>query len=227
MTQDPGQNPYGGNWQESQPGYMPPPPGGGAWMPMMQPKTPGFAKAIGIISIVLASLKLLCIPITGILLAMVSSMANTEPEMRELQESLPQWYWNVLYVLLFVQFTIAGLLMVAGITTCQSKPVGRILHIVWAILQISVAVIDIATEASVDTSHLEQSPGEGMVGTVVNAIFNIGYPTIVLIVLGRASAGQQMRQAYELKSQAKMGGGMVLQQGYDPYRQQQQYHQPY
>ena len=99
---------------------------------------PGWPKVVGIISIVWGSLGLCC---GGCGLASAAGMMPKQPGM----ESMPTGGTPLAYASLAFGLLVTLVLLTAGILTLSRKPIGKILHLVYAIMAfISVILAAVA-----------------------------------------------------------------------------------
>ena len=159
-----------------------------------QPRT--WPKVVGIISIVFASLGLVC-GACGIIQngsAFMSGGANMQTPSGSMQLPPPSlislvlqgfgWFWSIV-------------LLVAGITTLRRRPIGRILHLVYAAVSVVLTVVSTAvawSDLQRTLQALQQDPKIAQMGGMIQAIamgalcigvlMGLGYPGFCLIWFG-------------------------------------------
>ncbi len=224
MTQDPGQNPYGGNWQEPQPGCMPPPPPGapqGYWAPA--PKQPSWPVVIGVISIVWAGLTLICAPINIASTLMAPPQGGMGPAPAgpgdfDPMSVYPAWYLTFSLVGQFLNLGMGVLLLVAGIKLCKRQLTARLLHLIWAFTTLSLGILNMAIALSV--MDLSDAPDMMRpmvyVGVAIGAAIAFAWPIFLLAWFMRSKTADQLREM----EAAKFGQPAP---GQNPYGYQQPY----
>ncbi|MGB2819381.1 MAG: hypothetical protein WBF17_00265 [Phycisphaerae bacterium] len=176
------QNPY-----SQPPSPQPPYPQAQAYYP--PPKRSVWPTVIGIISIILAALGLICTPLMTI-------MNTFNPASQQVYEYLPDWYrtWEV--VSAFGGIIWGVLLLIAGIGLLKRRPVARTLHLVYAVSSMVVAVINGFVLVSVlsDTGGMPAPVRVGMIGGAVGGTCGaLIYPVFLLIWFLRASIAAEVR----------------------------------
>ncbi len=155
-------------------------------------KKPAWPIVIGIISIVLASLGLLCFP-----LSIVSNKLN--PEAVEWEKSLPDWYstYTIVVSLFGVGMTIG--LLIGGILLIRRRAIARPLHMLYGAFGAFMCILGFVMLFTVVLPSLSAAnfPPEreiivkivSVVGTIVGAV----YPVFLLIWFSRGRIRDQVR----------------------------------
>jgi len=169
-----------------------PPPAAPGPAPSMYPpgpaepdKTPAWAIAIGVISIIYASLGLICTPVS-----LVSSRAMPSPP--GFEEMLPPWFETYSIVAGLVGMGVAVILLVAGIGLVRRRGGAVSLHVVYGLIAVLMGIVGMfVTFAAFDFSRLEGPAKAGAIGGVAGGIIGLAYPIFVLIWFSRAKIRQQ------------------------------------
>lgn len=108
----------------------------------MHAPLPGWPKVVGIISIVWASLGMLCNTCGVLGQAMQGAVVNmVPPEQQEQMKAQMQAGQSPLVILSYVIGVVASiLLLVAGIQTLRRNASGRMLHLAWAVISLLLAI---------------------------------------------------------------------------------------
>ncbi len=179
------------------------PPSNG--VPELPPPLPAWPKVIGIISIVWGGLGLLCGG-CGLLSPALTGMAMQGSGQELPPAMLPQ---GPQMVVIALSMLVAVVLIVAGATTVGRKPLGRTLHLVYALLSIPLTAIslwlsmkqqaDLAQWASENPDNMfaqqMSNPGQKigqMMGLVFGAAMGFGYPVFCLIWFGLVKKASDM-----------------------------------
>ncbi|MCX5685507.1 MAG: hypothetical protein NT049_17765 [Planctomycetota bacterium] len=143
-------------------------------------------KVIGIISIVLASLAIICTPAS-------LAMQKLDPNQRHVFEQLPGWF-NIYMTVSGVLGVLVGVLfLAAGITLVLRKPAARPLHLVYACLAIIMCLVGIfVSVAAFSGAPVEGSMKAGMVaGFACSLPLGLAYPVFLLIWFLRGSIARE------------------------------------
>ena len=182
--------------------YMPPPD-----VPpiqyeyVVQPKPPVWHKVIGIISIVLASLGIVCTPIS-------MGMNAMNPAQKEAMKMFPDWWRNYQVFSSFLGVAFAILLLVAGISLCRRRPAARTLHLIYAGVALVMCII--GTLAAVSLMNTDSTPmgmrAGMMIGFVFGFLFGSAYPVFLLIWFLRARIRDEVASWPRTQAQSPAGG---------------------
>jgi hypothetical protein len=153
---------------------------------------PAWPKVIGIISIVLGSLGVICNACSLGGNAIASSFTQMMPpeQQAELQAQLQASASPLNLALAAVGILIAILLIVAGVFLVQRRPLGRTLHLIYAgiglILAIAAVGIGIQTANAMaanapDPTQAAAQRMAGLGGAIVGGLVGAAYPTFLLI----------------------------------------------
>lgn len=142
----------------------------------LPPQQPVWPKVIGIISIVLASLGLICTPIS-----LFVSMRGANAE--EALKFFPDWWLAYTTVSCVVGVLQAILLLAAGIVVLLKRPAGRVLHLVYAVIAIVLGIASSAFgAASILTGDMPAPIKIGTaVGIFIGVLVGMIYPVFLLI----------------------------------------------
>jgi len=142
----------------------------------LPPKQPIWPKVIGIISIVLASLGLICTPIS-----LLVSMRGANAE--EALKFFPDWWLAYTTVSCVVGVLQAILLLAAGIVVLLKRPAGRVLHLVYAVIAIVLGIASSAIGAtSILTADMPAPIKIGAAaGVFIGVLVGMIYPVFLLI----------------------------------------------
>ncbi len=155
-------------------------------------KKPAWPIAIGIISIVLGSLMLICVPIS-------MGINAYNPEAAATQEQFPEWSQTYSIISSLISMGLAVLLLVGGILLIRRRAVARPLHLLYAVVTVLMAVVGTVVFfsvilPSVDTADLPRGTAIGMkFGAVVGTFLNVAYPVFLLIWFLRGTIRDQVR----------------------------------
>jgi hypothetical protein len=154
-----------------------------------QQKRSVWPTVIGIISIILASLGLLCTPLVTITNAI-------NPTTQQVYEYLPDWYRTWEIVGMFGGIVFAVVLLIGGITLLKRRPVGRTLHLVYAVVSFAVAVVNVVIFATIigQTAGMPAPMRAGLIGGGVGGTCGgLIYPVFLLIWFLRAPIAEEVR----------------------------------
>jgi hypothetical protein len=142
----------------------------------LPPRQPVWPKVIGIISVVLASLGLVCTPIS---LFLGMRGANAE----EALKYFPDWWLAYTTVSCIVGILQAILLLAAGIVVLLKRPAGRVLHLVYAVITIVLGMASSAIGATGLVTADMPAPIKisVAVGVFIGVLVGMIYPVFLLI----------------------------------------------
>ena len=158
-----------------------------------QPR-PAWPVVIGVISIVWASLGLICTP--------VSLAVNFVAPMRHRPlEFFPHWYRLFLIPSALVAIGMAVLLLAAGVQAIRRRPAGATLHLIYAVLGMVITVLSTVVNISLLAGlhlpgHVGQKSITGVVavGSVFGGALALAYPVFLLIWFARPTIRHEVRQ---------------------------------
>ena len=162
--------------------------------PQQAPSRSSWPTAIGVISIVLGSLGLICTPLSAL-------VSRFSPQIEQVQGNSPDWYMTYSTASLPVGIALAVLLLVAGICLLKRIHASRALHLTYAGANIAWAVIgSIMVITVLFPSFLEgDMPNKaavigGMVGgAIVGMAFGMVWPIFLLVWFRRRKIRQQVQ----------------------------------
>lgn len=161
--------------------------------PLGPPRRPGWATAIGVISIILAGVGLICTPIS---LAMEDLLPKLNPGAPtfDIKDYLPEWYGTCHTVMILVGLAMSVLLLVGGITVLRKHRSARALYLTWAGVQVVLTVIsNVILLAYMDLSSAPRTMRFAMIpGIVVGIPIGLAYPVFLLVWFNRAKIKQQV-----------------------------------
>lgn len=175
--------------------------------PDFPPASPGWPKIIGIISIVWASLGLICNGCGAVSPLFQSFMMQMVPpeQQAQMQQQAAGQNPAVTVAMSLVGLLLAGLLMFAAIQTLRYRWKGRMLHLVWGVISVVVALIgavvgwgQMKAQVAGQLQQMQSDPNtaaqaqqmQGMVETTAYGMYgcmvflSIAYPIFVLIWFG-------------------------------------------
>ncbi len=174
---------------------MPPPvqeaaPAGQPLQPSGRPK---WATAIGLISIIVASL-LLVFMLIGLAKKSIAFKLGPGTFTVSIEEYFPHWYTTYQTVTISVGIVFAVLLLVGGIGALRKRAPTRKLHLVWAGIYIGVTVIRNVIEITyIDLSSAPSWMRSTMgLGIIIMIPVSLAYPVFLLIWFNRAKIKQQI-----------------------------------
>jgi hypothetical protein len=177
---------------EPPPAYPPTPPPPPPPPPPYPQRPSSWPKVIGIISIVLAGLGLICTPIG------LATRQAAGPAGAEAMAGAPAWYATYQVVSALAGIVVAALLLVAGILLCKRRPAGRTMHIAYAILNIVVAVGNVIAAVTA-ASNIDTGPNEAALfvpvligGMVVGLVIGLAYPVFLLVWFTRTKVRDEV-----------------------------------
>lgn len=167
--------------------------------PALPERPPAWPGVIGMISIVIASISLACggcgLAVYG---AMMPNLMRMMPEemgpMPAVMRAPPAFYVNG-----GIGIGVSILLLAAGIATLRRRPVGRRLHLVWAVLALInglwgtwialewQAAIQEFARANPDHPWAQQQAGgrpAALAGIVISAVLAVAWPLFTLVWFG-------------------------------------------
>ena len=185
-----------------EPPYMPPPTPGapqGYWAPA--PKQPRWPTVIGVISIVWASLTLICAPINIASNLMAPPQGGMGPAPAG-PDSLYRIYSMTKPITgMAAMMGMGVLLLVAGIKLCKRRAGARLLHLIWAWTTLSLGVLSIAIGLSV--MDLSDAPDMMRpmiyVGVFIGAAIAFAWPIFLLAWFMRSKTADQLREMEAVK----------------------------
>lgn len=167
---------------------------------------PAWPKVIGIISIIWGALGLVC----GVVFAAMMMFLPSMMQGQSFEGGTPPVFPyvpppTILMAVMFVSLLWTILLIVGGSTTAARKPVGRPMHIAWAIGAILIGAFSMKLQVDSQntltdwmrenpTAQVTQMSGGsagGLVGLAISAFFSFAWPLFVLfwfLVVKRRSA---------------------------------------
>lgn len=158
---------------------------------------PGWPKIVGIVSIVFGALGLTC----GGCGLLGQGMQSLIPEMEDVAKQ-PQVMAPILtFSLLALALLLSILLLIAGIMTLLRKPIGRPLHLLYAVLKILAVIIGLVTfimiwpDYKVELTRYFEESGQNaqsrdvmlsatFYGALVSNLIYLAYPVFCLIWFG-------------------------------------------
>lgn len=163
----------------------PAPPGA----PLGPPRRPGWATAIGVISVVLAGMGLICTPIS---LAMQDLLPKLMPgaPIIDIRDYYPEWYGTYYTIMIFVGLALAVLHLAGGITVLRKHTLARALYLTWAGANLVLTVINIVI--SLAFMDLSSAPRTVRIATIIGIPVGLAYPVFLLIWFNRAKIKQQV-----------------------------------
>jgi len=167
--------------QTPPPAPAPVPPQWSQAPPARQAAQSGWPIAVGVVSIILASLRFICVPIG--LLGTHTAVKNPPAG----APAFPDW-WLTYATLGAVPATLLGvLLLVAGIMLCRRRPAGRTAHVVWAPLELLWRVVDIVCVVQLMRFQRGSGPEHlgQQVGLLIGTLIAVAYPIFILIWMSR------------------------------------------
>jgi len=177
----------------SQTPYSPPPPEPvppvqtQGYIP--QPKRSAWPTVIGIISTIFAAMGLICTPISLAINAF-------NPATQKVHEFMPEWYrtWELGSGLVGVAFAV--LLLIAGISLMKRRPIGRSLHLIYAIIGTVMTVINAVAIVLLigETSDMPDPMRYGMIGGGAGGVcLGLAYPIFLLIWFLRGPVAKEVK----------------------------------
>ena len=155
-------------------------------------KKPAWPIAIGIISIVLGSLILICVPIN-----MATGAHN--PQAAKLQEQFPEWFQTYSIISSLISMGLGVLLLVGGILLIRRRAVARPLHLAYAVGTVLMGVVGLVVSFSVilpslDPADLPPGMSVGIMKIIVvgTTFLNVA-PVFLLIWFLRGSIRDQVQ----------------------------------
>ncbi|HLP84005.1 MAG TPA: hypothetical protein VK157_06610 [Phycisphaerales bacterium] len=153
---------------------------------------PGWVKPIGIISIVIGSLGLVCNCFGAAMIPLQSKMLDMVPQLQGKQLPPELVLGPISYLIVLLSLASSALLLTAGIMLLKHNPLSRMLHIAYAALAVPLTIIGIMmqvkqTNAMNDwmaANGVPSNPGQGVgqfVGMGCGAIIGLAYPIFLLI----------------------------------------------
>ncbi|MFB3893564.1 MAG: hypothetical protein ACE15C_16245 [Phycisphaerae bacterium] len=164
--------------------YPSPPPG---YYPYMAPRKPSWPVVIGVISIVLASMGLVCTPLTLV-------FNNFGAIQKSQRDVFPQWFLDAGTITSVIGIGQALLLLIAGILLAKRRPGARSLHLVYGWLGVAGAVASVVMLFSLNFASM---PPAGKIGVVSGAIaipVALAYPIFLLVWFMRARIAREMAE---------------------------------
>ena len=146
------QSPY------SQPPGPPPLPAGAVEPP---PRTV-WPVVIGVISIVMGSLGLVCTPIS-------LAINAVNPHARQVREFFPPWWRSWEIASTFLAVALGTLLLIGGILLLKRRGPGRALHLAYAFAALALCLLN-GLLMSGSFSRIINAPGPAAVGMIVGVI---------------------------------------------------------
>lgn len=158
---------------------------------------PGWPKIVGIVSIVFGALGLTC----GGCGLLGQGMQSLIPEMEDVAKQ-PQVMAPILtFSLLALALLLSILLLIAGIMTLLRKPIGRPLHLLYAVLKILAVIVGLVTfimiwpDYKVELTRYFEESGQNaqsrdvmlsatFYGALVSNLIYLAYPVFCLIWFG-------------------------------------------
>lgn len=185
----------------AEPVYMPPPPAGapqGYWAPA--PKQPSWPTVIGVISIIWASLTLICTPINiaGTLAGAPGTRGAGQagPNGFDPYSVYPDWYFTFSLIGQFIALGMGVLLLVAAIKLCKRRAVARTMHLIWAWTTLGLGILNMGIALSV----MDMSDAPDMmrpmvyVGVAIGAAIAFAWPIFLVAWFMRSKTRDQLRE---------------------------------
>jgi len=131
---------------------------------------------IGILSIVLASLGIVCTPVSVV-------MNQFNPQSQRMMAGMPPWFGTYQIVSGVVGVCVAILLLVAGIQTLRRQPSGRTLHITYGALAMLLAIVGLTLSVMIFTqAHVEPPVRQFSLAIMpCTAVMVFAYPVFLLV----------------------------------------------
>jgi fructose-specific phosphotransferase system IIC component len=183
----------------------PPSPGGTDFQRPNAGKQPAWPKVIGILSVIFASLGLVC----GVLNVVITASGFNETmssfsdeQSREFQESVKEQTGSIEAFGSVAGLVIAGILLAAGITLLKRRrQLSRKLHLLYAIAAILVNVITgvlmllvlLNLEAPEDNQQAQIMKATMLPGVLLGSLFGLAYPVFTLVWFLRGKIARQCR----------------------------------
>jgi hypothetical protein len=144
-------------------------------------------KVIGIISIVLASLGLICTPISWLTTTFVTHA-------HEVMKVFPEWWSTYTTVSSVVGIFMALILLGAGITTLMRRGIGRSLHLVYGAAGILIAIGNVVVIAmTLLGAEMEGPMRVAFIGGIVVGVpLGMIYPVFLIIWFLRSKIRQEV-----------------------------------
>jgi hypothetical protein len=177
---------------DQQPGHPQPPSGYGPYAADPN-RRPGWATAIGIISICVGSyyaLSLVCTPIALVFQRLIMAhhgMQNT------IAQTMPPWYLPVVLTMSAIAGIGGVILLIGGVKLLKRRPAAITWHMVYALLLIVVAVAQ-AIQSVALTAHMAANMPAHMqkmmrpftgIGAVFGLLWTCAYPVFCLVWFNR------------------------------------------
>ncbi len=160
--------------------------------PQKAPSKSSWPTAIGVISIVLGSLGLICTPLSAL-------VNKFNPQAKDMQAKFPDWWMTYSTASLPVGIALAVLLLVAGICLLKRIHASRALHLTYAGANIAWAVIgSIMVITVLFPSFLESDMPKAVAmgaigGAIVGMAFGMVWPIFLLVWFRRRKIRQQVQ----------------------------------
>lgn len=156
-------------------------------------KRPGWATAIGVISVVLAGLGLVCTRIGLAIKDVTSKLAPGTPTVN-IEDYFPDWYGTYQTVAILVGIALSVILLAGGVSVLRKRAAARTLHLAWAGINLVLGVIN--NVISLGFMDLSSAPPGARFRAILLIIIGIpaglAYPVFLLIWFNRAKIKQQL-----------------------------------
>lgn len=160
---------------------------------------PAWPKAIGVVSIVVASISVGCAA-CGVVSVAILPMILPQDAGTSIA-SMPSPYSPLFFTSVFSGVVLAAILLVAGITTISRRPIGRTLHLVYGVLALPAFALGLYVTMEQQEAMKQwaaQNPGNEIAkamtqgsgrggqlfGYAIHALLGLVYPLFLLVWFG-------------------------------------------
>jgi predicted lysophospholipase L1 biosynthesis ABC-type transport system permease subunit len=148
-----------------------------------EPARSAWPKVIGIISICLAGLGLICLPI----IAGITMYAD------KIYRYYPAWYRQVSTLLMVIAIPLAVLHLVGGILLLKRRPVARLLLMIIGVAGVLAAIVNIIIFSNVDTGMMPAAQAMSFkMSSIFSIPFGAAYPVFLLAWFSRGRIRQEV-----------------------------------
>jgi len=149
-------------------------------------KTPSWAIVIGVISIVLAGLALICTPISLAVTALI-------PEGTEVYECYPPWYRTYTMFTAMLGIVMAVVLLLAGISLLRRRNIAAALHLAYGVISAIMVILNIGImAASIDIPEVPDATKPGLIGGMIGSFIGLVYPVFLIVWFMRRKIREEM-----------------------------------